>query len=317
VLRTKPLKRPRLLIVGCGDIGSRVLARLAGRYRVFALTTQPARLPELRAAGAVPILGNLDDAATLRRLAVLAPQVLVLAPPPGTGSIDPRSRGLAAQLARPRPRAHGLGIVAEGVPRKIVVYLSTTGVYGDCAGAWIDESRPPAPSTARAQRRVDAEAAWRSWGRAGMGSGARRASILRAPGIYGRERLPLERLQRGTPALAPDEDVYSNHIEADDLARSVIAALYRGRPQRVVNAVDDSALKMGDYFDAVADACGLPRPPRRTRQALAGLVSPAALSFMQESRRIANRRLKRELRLKLAWPDVASALAAWFGPRGG
>jgi nucleoside-diphosphate-sugar epimerase len=122
--------------------------------------------------------------------------------------------------------------------------------------------------------------------------------------------LPLDRLRAGTPALVARDDVYTNHIHADDLARLAIRALFIGARARVYNAVDDSAMKMGDYFDRVADRCRLPRPPRLERAALQAAVSPQQYSFMSESRRLANRRLKRELRVRLRFPTVDAALAA-------
>jgi nucleoside-diphosphate-sugar epimerase len=277
------LGRPRLLIVGCGDVGLRILARVQRRFRVFALTSSPARAPQLRASGAVPIVGNLDHRASLHRLRALAPRLLHLAPPPEAGRGDPRTRRLLAVLKAPQ-RA---------------VYISTSGVYGDRGGAWTDETAPLAPASERARRRVAAENAMRKAG----------AAVLRVPGIYAHDRLPLDRLRAGMPALAPADDVYTNHIHADDLARIAIAALFRGRRGRSYNAVDESQLKMGDYFDAVADACGLPRPPRLPRAHLQAAVSPMMYSFMAESRRLRSERLRRELRVRLHWPTAAAALA--------
>jgi nucleoside-diphosphate-sugar epimerase len=187
-----------------------------------------------------------------------------------------------------------------------MVYVSTTGVYGDCAGALIDETRPVAPHNPRARRRVDAEQVLRNWARR---AGARLA-ILRVPGIYARDRLPLRRLEQGTPALRAEDDVFTNHIHADDLARLVARALYKGVGGRTYNAVDDTEMKMADYFDTVADAFGMTRPPRVAREQLSSVVSPMLLSFMSESRRLSNRRLKCELGLRLHYPDLALAVAA-------
>jgi nucleoside-diphosphate-sugar epimerase len=282
--------RPRLLIVGCGDVGMRLLPLLRQRFRVFALTSQPARCAELRSAGAIPIVADLDRPQTLHRLAGLARWVVHLAPPPRQGALDVRTRNLTA-------------ILPEGAH---VVYISTSGVYGDRKGAVIDETAPRAPRNARARRRVDAEQVLRAWAVAARGS----VAILRAPGIYARERLPLERLEQGTPALAPQDDVYTNHIHADDLARLALLALFRARPGRAYNASDDTHMKMGDYFDLVADAFGLPRAPRLPRAELERAVSPVQLSFMAESRRLDNRRIKRELRARLRYPRVEQALVA-------
>jgi nucleoside-diphosphate-sugar epimerase len=282
-----------LLIVGCGDVGLRVLSRLCGRLRVLALTSSAARVPSLRAAGATPLVGNLDDAPTLARLAGMADWVLHLAPPPGQGTDDPRTAALLRALAR-----------SHRVQR--LVYASTSGVYGDAAGARFNETRAVRPATARAQRRVDAEARVRRHGRVhGV-----RASVLRIPGIYALDREggdPRERVRRGAPLLEHDEDVYTNHIHADDLARACIAALFRAAPQRVYHTSDDSALKMGEHFDAVADAFGLPRAPRMPREALRASVSDMQWSFMSESRRLDNTRLKRELRVTLAYPHPSDA----------
>ena len=281
---------PRLLILGCGDVGMRLLPLLRGRFRVFAVTSQPARCAQLRAAGAVPIVANLDEPASLRRLAGLAATVVHLAPPLSSGLLDRRTRNLAAILPE-----HGR-----------LVYVSTSGVYGDCGGAVVAETRPVAPANARAKRRVDAEQVLRGWG-------ARRGAsvaILRVPGIYAEDRLPLKRLREGTPALAAGDDVYTNPIPADDLARIIERAIWRGRPGRVYHASDDSELKMAEYFDAVADAFGLPRPPRLPREQLRQAVTPMLLSFMSESRRLDNTRIRRELGVRLRYRRVADALQA-------
>ena len=281
--------RPRLLIVGCGDVGMRLLPLLSAHYRVFALTSQPERRAELRALGAVPLVADLDRPATLARLRQLAPWVLHLAPPQPDGEHDRRTRHLLAALGK--------------VER--MVYVSTSGVYGDCGGALVAEHRPVAPRNARARRRVDAERVLRAWAQANGTA----LAILRVPGIYADDRLPLRRLEQGTPALRREDDVYTSHVHADDLARIVLAALLRCRPGRVVHAVDGTRMKMADYFDAVADAFGLARPPRLTRAELESAVSPMLLSFMSESRRLDDTRLKRELRVRLHHPNVATTLA--------
>ena len=285
------LGRPRLLIVGCGDIGLRIVARLHRRFRVVALTSSPQRVPQLRAAGAVPVIGNLDDRVSLRRLHGLGTRVIHLAPPPESGDDDRRT----AHLANALERRHG----------DRTVYISTTGVYGDHRGAWIDETARLATSEGRSLRRIGAERMMRC---------RRHAHVLRVPGIYALDRLPLARLRQKLPALAPDDDVYTSHIHADDLARIAIVALLRGRPCRVTNAVDDGGLKMGEYFDLVADCHGLERPPRLPREELKRAVSPMMYSFMSASRRIRNARLKRELRVRLAFPTVRAALATMSAP---
>ena len=341
---TRILRRPRVLIVGCGDVGLRCARRLLARSvpaRVIALTTRAERAGVLRAEGLTPIVGDLDAPRTLRRLAGLAPTVLHLAPPPPHGDDDPRTRALIAALGRrrrhrpARPAAPAEGrlrhlrqaardplepsrfapgagvrskrrIVPEAFStawpgaRLRLVYASTSGVYGDCAGAFIDETRPVRPANARAKRRVAAERQLRR----ASARGAVAASIVRIPGIYARERLPLARIEQRKPALLEDEDVYTNHIHADDLAAIMLRVAVRGRIGRVVHACDDTVLKMGAYFDRVADEFGLPRVPRVAREAAQRSLDPATLSFMRESRRLSNVRLKRELGVTLRYPTV-------------
>jgi nucleoside-diphosphate-sugar epimerase len=291
-------RRERVLIVGCGDVGLRVARALAGRIRLLALTSSTQRVTLLRSNGITPLEGDLDRPATLARLAGIATRVVHLAPPPGEGNPqwwrDLRTVALLRVLRRRR------------VPLSMV-YGSTTGVYGDCEGARVPETRPPQPRTPRAQRRVDAERAMRHFGRAAHV----RASILRIPGIYAADReggTPRERLLKRTPVLEPQDDVYTNHIHADDLARAVVAALWRGGAQRAYNVSDDTDMKMGDYFDLAADLYGVPRPPRIARTAARDTLPLLLLSFMGESRRLVNDRMKNELKLVLRYPTVAAGL---------
>ncbi len=298
-------RRERVLVVGCGDVGLRC-AQVLGkgqRVRMLALTSSPQRVEGLRRAGLTPLLGNLDEPRSLARLAGLATRVLHLAPPPndqpGNWQQDPRTRALTVALAR------------RGRPLQLV-YGSTTGVYGDCGGEAVAETRTVAPATPRALRRVDAEARLRWWGRAfGVP-----VTVLRIPGIYAHDRAggPRERLLRGTPVLRAEDDVYTNHIHADDLARICIRALWQGPPQRVYHAGDNTDLKMGDYFDLAADLLGLPRPPRIAREGAEQRLSLMVLSFMNESRRLSNERLQRELGVRLRYPTVREGLLAQTPP---
>lgn len=283
-----------MLLVGCGDVGLRVARQMPARIGLTAVTSSPQRRAELRAQGIRPLLANLDDPVSLRRLAGLATRVVHLAPPPAEGWTDLRTRALVAMLRRRTPPLS-------------FVYGSTSGVYGDCRGERVSESRPARADTPRARRRVDAERAVRFLGR----TGGTRVSILRIPGIYAMDRdggTPRGRLLKGTPVLRQADDVYTNHIQADDLARGCLAALWRGRAQRIYNINDDSQLMMGDYFDLAADLFGLPRPPRVARSTAQTELPLMLLSFMSESRRLDNTRMKRELRLRLRYPQVAMGL---------
>ena len=288
----------RVLLIGSGDIALRAASLLRGRARVYGVTRRSEDVPKLRAQGIVPVVADLDDFGALRRLATAPFAVLHCAPPPSDGRDDPRTRRLLAALAR-----------AQIIPQRLV-YISTSGVYGDCAGARVGETRARRAQTPRARRRVAAEDRLRAWAaRRGV-----RLTILRAPGIYAETRLPRDRIRQGTPVLTPEDDVYTNHIHADDLARAAVAAIFHGRPNRAYNVADDAELKMGGWFDAVADAFHLPRPPRVTWDEAEQRIAPLLLSFMSESRRLVNARMKRELRVRLAYP-TPHALLAVVAPR--
>jgi hypothetical protein len=284
--------RPTLLIIGCGDVGLRLVKWLrnkhpASRLRILATYRSLGKDTDIRHAGAIPLHLDLDHPSTTKgkRLGGLARWMINLSPPPNdSAGTDPRSKSLMKVL--------------EGTSLPRWVYISTSGVYGDCQGAWVDETRPVAAKSARGARRVAGERTHRAKG----------ACILRAPGIYGQDRLPIDRLKAGTPALRQEDDTYTNHIHALDLAIMSWLAVFRGTTKRVFNASDDSQMKMGDYFDAVADAFNLPKPPRLPRAEVAKLVSPMMLTFMSESRRLKNNRIKQELRMRLRYPTVSSTL---------
>jgi len=263
----------KLLIAGYGDIARRAMPRLQARYVVQALS----RLHGF----------DLDRPETLAGLAAVD-AVLHCAPPPPKGAADTRTAYLLAALAKGRI-----------LPAR-VVYVSTSGVYGDCGGARVDESRAVQPQTDRARRRVDAERQLAQW----CGERGVTLVILRVPGIYAADRLPLERLRRGTPVLRADDDVYTNHIHAEDLAAIVVRSLEDDAPGGTYNASDDSEIRMSDCLDLVAERAGLPRPPRIARSEAPGRIAPALLSFMGESRRLSNRRMKEGLGVSLRYRTV-------------
>ena len=364
-------RRQRLLIIGCGDVGQRVVQQLHHGWQVIGVARSDETLQKIRAAGAMAM--QADDA---HRLARWATHILHAAPPASRdGEVTDRlTRGWLQALARARGqrarttsrpgRTHRLGARSTAAllavpapapqapsrsrhaPAPRLVYLSTTGVYGDRGGAFTRETDTLQPLTDRARRRVDAERQVRFGIHRpdGSNAGSRRADsphadstrsdsaprdsarisgprhrrlqqpplpalVLRVPGIYAADRLPVERLRQQVPALVPADDVITNHIHADDLARIARTALLRGPRQRVINAVDDSQMTLGDYLDQVADRLALPRPPRHSRAELARTLSEVRMSFMRESRRLDTRRLKRELRVRLQWPTVAAFLA--------
>ena len=282
------------MIIGCGEVGLRLVRALKGRWRIYALTHTRARFSELRTLGITPVSGDLDRPDTLSRISALAQDIVHLAPPAASGDRDTRTTHLI--------RALGKG---GSLPQRFI-YISTSGVYGDCDGEIVLETRRARPTSDRAKRRLDAEQQIRAWG---AETGVQ-VSILRVPGIYCADRLPIARLQSGLPALSPEHDPYTNHIHADDLASTLLAALIRGRAGRAYNASDDCWIKMGDYFDIVAEQFNLPKPPRVSWEIAQEKVPENLLSFMRESRRLANGRMKKELRVRLRYPSAQHGVAA-------
>jgi nucleoside-diphosphate-sugar epimerase len=266
-----------LWIAGFGDVARRAAPQLAGRY---------ALVPLSRRHGV-----DLDRPESLSGLAA-ADAILHCAPPPARGTTDPRTAGLLETLEK------------AGILPARFVYVSTSGVYGDCAGARVDETRPLRPQTDRARRRADAESQLAGW----CGRRSVPLVVLRAPGIYAADRLPLERLRAGTPVLRPEDDVYTNHVHADDLAGIIVRALEDGAPPGIYNASDDSELRAGDWMDLVAGRCGLPRPPRISRAEAERRLPAETLSFLSESRRLVNERLKAGLGVRLRFPTVVDGL---------
>jgi nucleoside-diphosphate-sugar epimerase len=270
-----PMKR--LLIAGFGDIARRAAPSLANSFELRILTRKTGM--------------DLDRPESLSALEPVH-AVLHCAPPPPSGATDTRTANLLNALEN-----------GKILPTRFV-YISTSGVYGDCGGARVDELRPINPQSPRARRRADAEARLALW----CSARGVQLVVLRAPGIYAPDRLPLARLRAGTPVLRDADDVYTNHIHADDLAAICVRSLDDAAPAGTYNASDDSQLKMGAWFDLVADRAGLPRPPRVSRAESAGRVAPELLSFMNESRRLDNARLKQTLGVGLRYPTVREGL---------
>ena len=283
-----------VLIVGCGDIGRRVarLYRVRGEA-VSGTARRPERAAELAAEGIDALLADLDEPASLVELPTAGALVFYLAPPPADGVVDPRMTAFLSGPATARPPSR-------------IVYVSTSAVYGDCGGAWVTEQRPPAPSTDRGRRRLAAETALLDW----QGATGVPVVILRVPGIYGAGRLPVRRLREGLPVLRAEDSPYTNRIHADDLAAVCVAAAERGRPGAVYNVSDGHPSTMTDYFNRIADLLDLPRPPAVDMAEARRVLSPGMLSFLQDSRRLDNRRMCEELGVTLRYPDLETGLRA-------
>jgi len=250
-----------------------------------------------RELGVTPICGDLDDARSLYAVSALSENILYLAPPPTVGELDTRIANFFAALKKTRR-----------IPQRLV-YVSTSGVYGDCDGGFVSETRKINPQTPRARRRCHAESLVRRFFEAYRMRGA----VLRAPGIYSSDRLPLERLKKNIPVLNSDDDSFSNHIHADDLAKITLLALYRSRAGRIFNASDGLSTRIGDYYDLLADRARLPRPPRVSLADAKGNIPELSLSFMVESRRLLSDRMKREMRIRLRYPSVYEGIPKLVG----
>lgn len=284
----------QVLIVGCGDIGLRVAAlERAGGASVAALARGDASQLRLKKAGISAVAGDLDQPETLVHLPAGDTDLYYFAPPPGHGTTDPRLRAfLRAMEAGPMPRR--------------IVYISTTGVYGDCAGEWVTEARPPNPQADRSRRRLDAESGLLDF-RSKTGVSV---VILRVPGIYGPGRLPVERLRSRAPVVQESEAPYSNRIHADDLAPIAVAAMRRGRDGEVYNVSDGHPTTMTDYFNRVPDLLGVPHPPALPLAEASARVSEGMRSYFAESRRLDNRKMLEDLGIELRYPDLDRGLAA-------
>lgn len=281
-----------VVIVGCGYVGRRLArALLAEACPVTAVVRSTESAAVLQSVGITPLQLDLDASDEMPALPAAGAELYYFAPPPAEGNTDPRLRRLLAALT-------------SGLPERIV-YISTSGVYGDCAGAWVDETHPLHPTTPRARRRADAEAALHDWS---IATGVP-VVILRVPGIYGPGKLPLERLRKGLPLLNEADSPYTNRIHVDDLIAACRAAMQRGQAGAAYNVSDGQPSNMIDYFNRIADATGLPRPPLVSRDEIDRL-SPGMRAFMEESKRLDNRRMREELGVELRYPTLEAGLAA-------
>lgn len=291
-------RRQRIVIVGCGDVGARMLQLLHAlpQRNIVVLSRNPKHAAALRQQGLRVLQGDLDKRSSLYRFAGLAHRIIHLAPPAAfasTAVCDTRSRNLIQALR------------TRSAPQQLV-YVSTTGVYGNHAGAWVTESSPKQPRSARAWRRVDAERQLRQWVQSNGGKNAPCIAIVRAAGIYASARWVAsmqQRLRNQRAVLQANEDIYTNRIHIDDLARACWLALWRGATARAYHANDDTPLKMADFYDLAAATYQLPPPPRISYAQACMQLPSSTLSFMRESRRLCNQRIKCELRLRLHYPN--------------
>jgi len=283
------------LILGCGYLGRRVAASyLKSGVEVTGTVRSRLSAAKLEELGVVPVIVDLDRR-PLQDIPLSGSSLFYFIPPPAMGNSDSRAANMVQAFRR------------QGSPRR-VIYLSTTGVYGDCGGAWVDESRVPAPAVPRALRRWDAEQVLRAWSH----ENGCELVVLRVAGFYGPGKLPLERLRRQLPMVCEEEAPFSNRIHIDDLVTVCLAAMERGQSGEVYNVSDGHPTTMTDYFDRLADIAGLARPPRISLHEAGQKLSPGMLSYMQESRRLRNGKMLEGLGVHLQYPDLQSGLSACF-----
>ena len=281
-------------IIGCGDIGRRVARDIRDLYqnhenRTSAVVQSKQSAQRCEQLGVTPLIYDLDKPTPLDITAFEAAELYYFAPPPKNGITDPRLDNFLKQL--------------QGAPRKVVL-ISTTGVYGDCQGEWIDEYRPVNPQTDRAKRRVAAETTLIEW----AAQYAKPYIILRVPGIYSRDRLPLARLRKKLPIVQQSEAAFTNRIHADDLASICIEAMNSDLSVEIFNTTDGDPSTMVDYFNRVADFAGLDRPKQISLEEAKNTLSAGMLSYAGESRRIGNAKLLKVLGIKLRHPTLSSTL---------
>ncbi|MGQ9659066.1 MAG: SDR family oxidoreductase [Thermochromatium sp.] len=287
---------PDIVIVGCGYVGERLARQyLARGDSVLGLVRSQSGLDRLAAAG-IPSARHDLAGTDAMPCSLAGVRLFHLVPPPEHGTEDLHTQHLIASFAQ------------AGHPRRLV-YFSTTGVYGDCGGAWVDEDWPTRPTLDRSRRRLDAEEQLRCWSREHGGE----LVVLRVAGIYGPGRLPLERLRRGLPLVRPDEAPYSNRIHVDDLVTVCIAAMDRGRDGAIFNVSDGHPSTMTEYFMQIAKAAGLPVPPLIGLAEASTHLSEGMMGYMRESRRLSNRRLREELGVDLRYPTLTEGLAQVLG----
>jgi len=274
-------------------VGQRLAARLRPRFEITALVRSAEKSAALEKMGLKTLTIDLDrvraGAALPERLDHEA--IIYLAPPPGAGESDLRLDRFL-QLAI--------------VPPKTFLYMSTTGVYGNTEGGFVDESTPVQPLTDRARRRVSAEEMTRVW----CNERHVRRVVLRVPGIYGRGRLPLERLQRAEPVVRSEDAGISNRIHVDDLVTACEAAILNAEARGVYNVTDGNAISSTEFIDRVARIAALPPPPRVSMEEAQLTFSPERLSFLNESRRVGNDRMLRHLGVTLKYADLEAGIRA-------
>lgn len=279
-------------IIGCGDIGCLVAQRLKNiSYTVTGYARSASSIARMSLIGIGSKAFDLDSLALEKpnSLSLFDKQlVFYFAPPPTKGCSDTRMRSWLASLN------------INHLPQRIV-YISTTGVYGDHQGRSVDETTMVNPQSDRAKRRLDAEQALTQFAL----EYSIEYIILRVPGIYGADRLPRQRLIAQTPILHPQVSPITNRIHEDDLAQICVAAALKSNSGEIYNVSDGENMTMSDYFIQVAEYLNLPQPPRISWYEAESNLSEGMLSYLKESRLIDNSKLLSSLNIKLKYPSLS------------
>jgi nucleoside-diphosphate-sugar epimerase len=271
----------KLLSLGHGYTAQALARVLLPRgWQITGTVRDPAVMPKVAATGVTPVPWPCD----LTPLLAQATHVLASAAPDGTG--DPFLNAHGAALAAARP--------------KWVGYLSTTGVYGDHQGGWVDEDTPLTPGTQRGRWRVQAERQWQSTGLP--------LHIFRLAGIYGPGRGPFEKVRDGTARRIIKPGQVFSRIHVDDIAQVLAASMAAPSPGAIYNVCDDDPAPPEDVLSHAARLLGLPDPPAEPYDP--ARMTPMAASFYAESKRVRNDRIKRDLGVRLRFPDYRAGLAA-------
>lgn len=285
--------RKQAFIVGCGYVGRRLALQLGKEYNLYGLVRTTASLKSLRSAHVEPIMLDLDKLGKqdLSPVWFRNCTLFYFAPPRADGESD--------------VRLHRFLNLLETIP-DTMVYISTTGIYGNTHGAVVDESSPVNPQTQRAMRRVSAEHITRIW----CTENKVRRVVLRVPAIYGPGRLPLDRLRKQEPVIRADESPIINRVHVDDLVQACLAAALNPQARGIYNVSDGNACSMTEFLRLVAELANLPMPAEIPLDEAQLSYSPEFLSYLDESRRVDNTRMRKELGVQLRYADVRQGISA-------
>lgn len=290
------------LIIGCGYVGEKValqLMQLESNHNVYATVGSSSKAATLTIQGIKTQAINFDaediTALTIPREPY---RLLYLVPPSREGEKDTRLQRVL-NILQTRPPVH-------------FVYMGTSGVYGDCQGDWVNESRIPNPTSEPSKRRLHAEKIVDRWSATQQCS----RTLLRVSAIYGPERLPIKRIREGRPAVNADESAWSNRVHIEDLTTICIKALAREGLNEIFNVSDGHPTTSEEFISTIARALGMPLPSSISLKQALCEATPAQRIYLTESRRLDNRLLLQKLDLRLRFPTIDSAIESFSTAKG-